>query len=442
MEVQKVLKQVEKDNIKFITLQFTDLLGVIKELIIPVEELEDASRNGVWFDGSSVEGFARIQESDLFLKPDMATYAVVPWLTEDGKTARLICDIYRADGEPFEGDPRFILKQAAAEAAKEGFEYNVGPEPEFYLFRADGENRTSPIDYGSYFDLSSHEGYKAIKKIIAALENFGIKVETSHHEVGFGQYEIDFNYGQCLDIADKVVTLKYSAKKIAQMYNLHATFMPKPAMGKPGSGMHVHQSLFRTESKTNAFYDENQKYNLSKIAYNFIAGQIKHINAMCAILCPTVNSYKRLVSGFEAPVYVTWAAMNRSALLRVPKWFKTKQEAARIELRCPDPSCNPYLAFAVMLKAGLDGIKNKLEPPEPVEENIYTLDDESLVKKNIDVLPTSLLEALDELKKDKLMQEVLGEHLFERYIDVKTKEWDEFKKQVTDWEIDTYLDTF
>jgi len=442
MEIQKVLKQVEKDNIKFITLQFTDLLGVIKELIIPVEELEDASRNGVWFDGSSVEGFARIQESDLFLKPDMATYAVVPWLTEDGKTARLICDIYRADGKPFEGDPRFILKQAAAEAAKEGFEYNVGPEPEFYLFRADGENRTSPIDYGSYFDLSSHEGYKAIKKIIAALENFGIKVETSHHEVGFGQYEIDFNYGQCLDIADKVVTLKYSAKKIAQMHDLHATFMPKPAMGKPGSGMHVHQSLFRTESKTNAFYDKGDKYNLSKVAYNFIAGQIKHINSMCAILCPTVNSYKRLVSGFEAPVYITWAAMNRSALLRVPKWFKTKQEAARIELRCPDPSCNPYLAFAVMLKAGLDGIKNNLQPPEPVEENIYTLDDESLANKNIDVLPTSLLEALDELKKDKLMQEVLGEHLFERYIDVKTKEWDEFKKQVTGWEIDTYLDIF
>ena len=442
MEVQKVLKQVEKDNIKFITLQFTDLLGVIKELIIPVEELEDASRNGVWFDGSSVEGFARIQESDLFLKPDMATYAVVPWLTEDGKTARLICDIYRADGKPFEGDPRFILKQAAAEAAKEGFEYNVGPEPEFYLFRADGENRTSPIDYGSYFDLSSHEGYKAIKKIIAALENFGIKVETSHHEVGFGQYEIDFNYGQCLDIADKVVTLKYSAKKIAQMHNLHATFMPKPVMDKPGSGMHVHQSLFRTESKTNAFYDEGDKYNLSKVAYNFIAGQIKHINSMCAILCPTVNSYKRLVSGFEAPVYVTWAAMNRSALLRVPKWFKTKQEAARIELRCPDPACNPYLAFAVMLKTGMDGIKNNLEPPEPVEENIYTLDDESLANKNIDVLPTSLWEALDELKKDKLMQDVLGEHLFERYIDVKTKEWDEFKKQVTGWEIDTYLDIF
>jgi glutamine synthetase len=442
MEVQKVLEQVEKDKIEFITLQFTDLLGVIKEVIIPVEGLENASRNGVWFDGSSIEGFARIQESDLFLKPDMATYAVVPWLTDDGKTARLICDIYRPDGKPFEGDPRFILKQASAEAAKEGFEYNVGPEPEFYLFRADDEKRTSPIDYGSYFDLSSHEGYKAIKKIIAALENFGIKVEMSHHEVGLGQYEIDFRYGHCLDIADKVVTLKYSAKKIAQMHNLRATFMPKPVMDAPGSGMHVHQSLFNTKAKTNAFYDKDHKYNLSKIAYNFIAGQIKHINAMCAVLCPTVNSYKRLVSGFEAPVYVTWAAMNRSALVRVPKWFKHKSEAARIELRCPDPACNPYLAFAVMLKAGLDGIKNDLTPPEPVEENIYQLDGESLLQKNIELLPTSLWEALNALKKDKLLQDVLGEHLFERYIDVKTKEWGEFKKQVTNWEVEMYLDIF
>jgi len=429
-------------------------LGVIKEVIIPIEELEDALTDGVWFDGSSIEGFARIQESDLFLKPDAATYAVVPWLTEDGKTARLICDSYRSDGKPFEGDPRFILKQAVAEAAKEGYEYNVGPEPEFYLFRADSEKKTSPIagilkeqrtlpiDHDSYFDLSSHEGYKVIKKIVGALENFGIKVEASHHEVGFGQYEIDFHYGNCLDIADKVLTLKYCAKKIAQMHNLHATFMPKPIMGKAGSGMHVHQSLFDIKAKANAFYDKDEKYNLSKTAYSFIAGQIKHIKAMCAILCPTVNSYKRLVSGYEAPVYVTWAAMNRSALLRVPKWFMQKSEAARIELRCPDPACNPYLAFAVMLKAGLDGIKNNLTPPEPVEEDIYSLDDESLVKKNIGTLPTSLLEALDELKKDNILRETLGEHLFERYIDVKTKEWDEFKKQVTSWEIDTYLDIF
>jgi len=442
MELKRVLERSEKDSIKFVTLQFTDLLGVIKEVIIPVEELAGALSDGVWFDGSSIEGFARIQESDLFLKPDTATYAVVPWLTEDGRTARLICDIYRADGKPFEGDPRFILKQAVQEAAGDGFEFNVGPEPEFYLFRADGGDRTTPLDYGSYFDLSSHEGYRVIKKIVAALENFGIKVEMSHHEVGLGQYEIDFHYGPCIDIADKVLTLKYCAKKIAQMHDLHATFMAKPVMGKPGSGMHVHQSLFDTKAKKNAFYDKDHRYNLSKLASEFVAGQIKHVNAMCAILCPTVNSYKRLVSGFEAPVYVTWAAMNRSALLRVPKWFKAKSEAARIELRCPDPCCNPYLAFAVMLKAGLEGIKDSLEPPEPVEENIYQLDNESLVQRNIDVLPTSLWEALEALRQDKLIQEVLGAHLFERYIDVKTKEWDRFKQQVTAWEIDTYLDTF
>ncbi|HUT29552.1 MAG TPA: glutamine synthetase family protein [Sedimentisphaerales bacterium] len=442
MDVEKIFERAKKEQIKFITLQFTDLLGVIKEIIIPIEQLDSALRDGVWFDGSSIEGFARIQESDLFLKPDTSTYAVVPWLTEEGKTARLICDIHRADGRPFEGDPRFVLKQAVAEAASEGFEFNVGPEPEFYLFRADGENRTSPIDYGSYFDLSSHEGYKVIKKIVGALESFGINVEASHHEVGLGQYEIDFRYGPCIDIADKVLTLKYCAKKIAQMHNLRATFMPKPIMDAPGSGMHVHESLFDIKAKANAFYDKDHKYNLSKLARNFIAGQIGHINAMCAVLCPTVNSYKRLVSGFEAPVYVTWAAMNRSALLRVPKWFKAKAEAARIELRCPDPACNPYLAFAVMLKAGLDGVKNNLEPPEPVEENIYQLDGESLVQRNIDVLPTSLLEALEQLKKDNLLQEALGRHLFERYVDVKTKEWDQFKKQVTRWEIDTYLDTF
>lgn len=442
MEHEKVFEQVKKDGIDFITLQFTDLLGLIKEIIIPVRRLQESLCDGVWFDGSSIEGFARIQESDLFLKPDAATYAVVPWMTENGRTARFICDIYCADGRPFEGDPRFILKRAADDAAKQGFEYNVGPEPEFYLFTVGGEKRTQPLDYDSYFDLSSHEGYTVTKQIMAALESFGIEVETSHHEVGFGQYEIAFKYGQCLDTADKVLTLKYCAKRIAEIHNLHATFMPKPIMGKPGSGMHVHQSLFDIKTKTNAFYDEGNRYNLSKIAHSFLAGQIKHIKAASAILCPTVNSYKRLVSGYEAPVYITWAAMNRSALLRVPKWFKGKSAAARIELRNPDPSCNPYLAFAVMLKAGLEGIANKMTPPEPVEENIYQLDDESLTSKNIDILPTSLLEALDELKKNKLLQDVLGEHLFERYVDVKEKEWDEFKKQVTNWEIDTYLDTF
>jgi glutamine synthetase len=442
MEVKKVLEKVKKDNVKFVTLQFTDLLGVTKEVVIPSERLENAAGQGVWFDGSSVEGFARIQESDLFLKPDMTTYAVMPWLTEDGVTARLICDICRPDGGPFEGDPRFVLKKAAAEAAKEGYRYNVGPEPEFYLFRADGQKRTMPMDYGRYFDLSSNEGYKVIKQIIIALENFGINVEMSHHEVGFGQYEIDFHYGDCLDIADKVVTLKYAAKKIAQMHGLQATFMPKPIMNAAGSGMHVHQSLFDIKAGTNAFYDEAHKYNLSKLAYNFIAGQIKHIDAMCAVLCPTINSYKRLVAGFEAPVYITWAGMNRSALLRVPKWVKGKKEAARVELRCPDPTCNPYLAFAVMLKAGLDGVKNDLKPPEPVEENIYQLDNEARVSRKIELLPTSLHRAVDEMKKDKLIRDVLGEHLFERYIDVKMREWDQFRTQVTPWELDTYLDIF
>ncbi len=442
MEAQEILAKVKKDGVSFISLQFTDLLGVVKEVIIPVEVLGEALNNGVWFDGSSVEGFARIQESDLFLKPDLATYSVVPWLNENGKTARLICNIYGANGEPYEGDPRFILSKVIAEAAKAGFRYDVGPEPEFYLFERDELAEKTPIDYGSYFELSSAEGYQVMKGIIAALKTFGMNIETSHHEVGHGQYEIDLNYGDCLSVADDLLTLKYTAKKVAQMYNLEATFMPKPAMGIAGSGMHIHQSLFGVKAKRNAFYDKKDKYGLSKVAYSFIAGQMKHIKAMCVILCPTVNSYKRLVSGFEAPVYISWASMNRSALIRVPKWFRQKQESARIELRCPDPTCNPYLAFAVMLKAGLDGIKNKLMPPQPVEENVYKLDRESLMSKKVDVLPTSLWEALNELKKNKLIQEVLGGHLLERYITIKTKEWDEFKTQVTPWEINKYLDVY
>jgi glutamine synthetase len=310
------------------------------------------------------------------------------------------------------------------------------------LFKKDELTAKTPIDYGSYFELSSAEGYQVMKGIIAALKTFGIDVEASHHEVGHGQYEIDLNYGHCLAVADELLTLKYTAKKIAQMYNLEATFMPKPAMGIAGSGMHIHQSLFNIKAKRNAFYNEKDKYGLSKIAYGFIAGQMKHIKAMCGILCPTVNSYKRLVSGFEAPVYITWASMNRSALIRVPKWFRQKPESARIELRCPDPTCNPYLAFAVMLKAGLDGVKNNLMPPPPVEENVYQLDRESLASKRVDVLPTSLWEALNELKKSKLIQEVLREHLLERYITIKTREWDEFKTQVTPWEINKYLDVY
>ncbi|MAF85106.1 MAG: type I glutamate--ammonia ligase [Dehalococcoidales bacterium] len=442
METQNILEQVKKAEVKLVSLQFTDLVGVVKEVIIPVEELEDALTNGVWFDGSSIEGFARIQESDLFLKPDPTTYSVVPWLTENGKTARLICDIYGADGESFEGDPRLVLKRTIAEATEMGFRYYVGPEPEFYLFRKDDAAKKTPIDSGGYFEISSSEGYGIIREIIAALKAFRINAEASHHEVGQGQYEIDFNYGHCLEVADEVLTLKYTVKKIAEIHNLEATFMPKPIMGVAGSGMHIHQSLFDIKTKENAFHDEDNQYKLSKIAHNFIAGQMKYIIAMCAILCPTVNSYKRLISGFEAPVYITWASRNRSSLIRVPLWFRQKREAARIELRCPDPTCNPYLAFAVMLKTGLAGIKTNLMPPKPVEENVYQLDNERLVDKNIDVLPTSLWEALNELKKNKLIKEVLGNHLFERYVSIKTEEWEEFKAQVTSWEINKYLGVY
>lgn len=442
MDSQKILTQAMEDKVKFVSLQFSDLLGVIKEVIIPVKKLDDALINGVWFDGSSIEGFARIQESDLFLKPDLATYALVPWLQENGKTARLIADIYNPEGRPFEDDPRFILKKILAKAKESNFQYNVGPEPEFYLFRKDETGKTLPLDYNSYFDLTSPGGYKVMQAIIMALKTFGIEVETAHHEVGHGQYEIDFNYGPALQIADRLLTLKYTVKKIAQMSGLQATFMPKPLKGMAGSGMHVHQSLADAETEKNLFYDENNKYNLSPIAQKFIAGQIKQIKAMSAILCPTVNSYKRLVTGFEAPVYITWAGMNRSALIRIPKWFKQKPESARIELRCPDPTCNPYLAFAVMLEAGLNGVENNLTPPEPVEENVYHFDDEQLANKNIETLPTSLWEALAEMQKSSLIKDILGEHLFEKYVKIKTKEWDEFKTQVTSWEIDKYLDGY
>ncbi len=437
-----ILEKVKKDNVKFVTLQFTDLLGVVKEVIIPIKELEDTLKHGIWFDGSSVEGFARIQESDLFLKPDTSTYSIVPWLTENGKTARFICDIYTPNGEPFEDDPRYVLKKTITEAAERGFEFNIGTEMEFYLFRKNEACQTIPIDFGSYFDLSSHEGYRVIKAIITALKNFGINVETSHHEVGRGQYEIDFSYGPVLQIADKLLTLKFTVKKIAQMHNLHATFMPKPVEGAAGSGMHCHQSIFDSTSRKNLFFDEHDKYSLSQIAYSFIAAQMKYIKEMCAVLCPTVNSYKRLVSGYEAPVYIVWAGMNRSALIRVPHWFQQKQEAARIELRCADPTCNPYLAFAVMLRAGLEGVKNNLKPPAPLEDNVFQFDDEYLASKNIETLPTSLTEALNAMEKSDFLQHALGKHLFKKYIAIKAKEWNEFKNKVTQWEIKKYLDIY
>ncbi|MEM4237915.1 MAG: glutamine synthetase family protein [Candidatus Nitrosocaldaceae archaeon] len=432
MNVNELMERVVRDDVKFITLQFTDLHGVVKENIIPVKELKTALKSGIWSDGSSIEGFSRIQESDLYLKPDPNTYIVLPWSASEN-TARLICEIYNPDGTPFEGDPRLVLKNVINEATEMGFIYNTGPEPEFYLFKDD-----IPIDREGYFDLSSN--YTIIKDMIIILQRFGMHVENAHHEVGTGQYEIDFEYAPALITADRLVTLKYIVKKVAKMNSLHATFMAKPLMKKAGSGLHIHQSLFNLNNE-NLFYDANDDYRLSDLAYNFMAGQMKHIKELCAILCPTVNSYKRLVVGYEAPVYITWASMNRSALIRIPKWFEQKPKSARIELRCPDPTCNPYLAFAVLLKAGLDGIKNKLEPPEPVEENVYQLA-ETDRDKNIDTLPSSLIEALMEMKSSKLIKDTFGEYLFNRYLSIKIKEWDEFRMHVTEWEREKYMNMY
>ncbi len=444
MDTKGILDQVKKDNVKFVQLQFTDILGIVKSVTIPAHHLADSLEYGTWFDGSSIEGFARIAESDLFLKPDISTYAVIPWLrSQDGNTARFICDVYNPDGSPFEGDPRFILKRVLAEAEKMGFEYNTGPELEFFLFRRrNGVIEPLPHDRGGYFDLTTDEAYAIRRDMTVALESFGIEVEASHHEVALGQHEIDFRYNKALRTADSATTLRFVLKAIAQKNDLHATFMPKPIMGINGSGMHVHQSLFDIRTKENAFYDGNDRYGLSRVAYNFIAGQLAHIKGMSAVLSPTVNSYKRLVPGYEAPVYISWARTNRSALIRIPMYSKGKHQSARVELRCPDPSCNIYLAFAVMLKAGLDGIKRDLLPPEPVEEDVYHFDEAKLAELNIGTLPYSLWAALQELKSDRVVKEALGQHTYERYVEAKTKEWDEFRLQVTQWEIDKYLEVY
>jgi len=437
-----VFEKIEKNNVKFVNLQFIDLFGLVKSITIPVNHLEDSINHGTWFDGSSIEGFARIHESDMYLKPDPATYAVLPWHdSSDGNTARLICDVYMPDGKPFEGDPRFILKKALDDAKEMGLEYNVGPEMEFFLFRKDnGKMLPLPHDSGGYFDLSTDQAYEIRRDMSSMLMRFNINVEASHHEVALGQHEIDFRYSDALTAADNGTTLKYVLKTIAKKHGLHATFMPKPLAGINGSGMHVHQSIFRNGE--NAFFDDSDKYRLSEIAYQFIAGQLAHAKAMSAVLSPTVNSYKRLVPGYEAPVYLSWARTNRSALIRVPRYSQGKPQSTRCELRCPDPSCNIYLAFAVMLKSGLDGIKNKVEICDPVEENLYSFDYDELIEKNIDTLPQSLWDALQHLKNDGLMQEALGKFAHQKYLEAKLKEWDSYRLHVTSWELDRYLERY
>jgi glutamine synthetase len=443
MDNQDVLKKADADGVHFISLQFTDILGTIKSITIPIGRLEEALERGVWFDGSSIHGFARIYESDMVLKPDPVTYRVLPWSASERRRARVICDLYRPDGSPFAGDPRTVLRHILAHARERGYVFNTGPELEFFLFKKDGEFPTQPVphDVGGYFDFSPRDEAQRVRSdIILALEAMGMEVEASHHEVASGQHEIDFRYADALTSADNAMTFKYTVKAIAASHNVYATFMPKPIFGISGSGMHTHQSIF-DEAGKNLFYDANDEYKLSKLAYSFIAGQLVHAKALAAVVAPTVNSYKRLVPGYEAPAYICWAQINRSALIRIPSHSPGRESSTRAELRCPDPSCNPYLAFAVMLAAGLDGIDKGVPAPPPVNEDVYDFGEDDLLERSIGVLPGTLGEALRELAADSVVRNALGEHVYQAFARAKQAEWDDYRIRVTEWELDRYLET-
>jgi glutamine synthetase len=439
-----ILEFAKRDKVQFIQLQFTDLNGILKGITIPITKLSGVIDDGLWFDGSSIEGFTRIFESDMYLKLDLNTYAVIPWTKAGNQpiVARFMCDVYMPDGKPFEGDPRYILKRQLEKAKKLGYVYNVGPELEFFLFKRENHKLVPlPHDTAGYFDQTQDLAVDIRQEMTTALMEFGIDVEALHHEVAPGQHEIDFKYNDALTMADQATTFKYTLKYIAAHKDLHATFMPKPIAGINGSGMHVHQSIFNLEGK-NLFFDPKDDYHLSKCARSFIQGQLTHIKAMNAILNPTVNSYKRLVVGYEAPVYIAWGQRNRSALIRIPRYTPGREKAVRAELRCPDPAANPYLAFAVMLAAGLEGIQKKLTPPAPVEENIYEFSEQEAKERNIQTLSRDLYDAMNNFKKDELVKEALGEYAFEKFLHLKTTEWDEYRMQVTSWEIDQYLEKY
>lgn len=441
MDKSDVLKLVKEKNVVFIRLQFTDILGIPKNVEIPSSELPNVLDNGILFDGSSIEGFVRIQESDMLLLPDPNTFAILPWTVGGGTVARIICDVLNPDGTPFEGDPRYILKKEMKKVKDEfGYVLNAGPEAEFFLFKKDDKGRPTTIthDHGSYFDLLPIDlGEKVREEIVTTLREMGFEVETAHHEVAEGQHEIDFRYSDALRTADNVITFKLVTKTIALKYGLHATFMPKPVFGINGSGMHTHLSLFKNGE--NIFYDKNGKYELSKEALYFIGGILKHAKGITFIANPTVNSYKRIVPGYEAPVYISWALRNRSALIRIPS---ATGIARRIEFRSPDPSCNPYLAFAVILAAGIDGIKNKIDPGEPTNFDIYNMTEEERKKLGIESLPGNLIEAMEEFLKDDILKNALSEHVIEKLIEAKKEEWDSFRTHVTDWEINRYLEIY
>ena len=440
MTRDEILKIIEEENIHFFRLQFVDIFGFMKNVAIPRSQIEKALDGKMMFDGSSIDGFVRIDESDMYLIPDYETFVVLPWRNKEGvAAARIICDVYRSDGKtPFEGCPRVNLKRVLAEAKDLGYTMNVGTECEFFLFELDEEGlpTTKTSDVAGYFSLDPEDKANDCRReIIETLEKMGFEIEASHHEVAEGQHEINFKYADALTCADNTITFKWVVKSVAARYGLYATFMPKPIFGINGSGMHTNQSLFNLDG-TNAFYDESSKLQLSEIAFKYIAGILKNAPSFVAVTNPLVNSYKRLVPGYEAPVYAAWSASNRSALVRIPA---ARGMSTRTEVRCPDPSTNPYLALAMMLNCGLDGIKNNLEAPPSVDKDIFEMNSEEMAAEGVTVLPGSLQEALEKFKENPLSKETLGEHIFTKYIEAKKAEWDSYRCAVTQWELENYL---
>ncbi|CAK8711484.1 MAG: glutamine synthetase [Candidatus Electronema aureum] len=442
MTRDEIMQIIEEQNVHFFRLQFVDILGFMKNIAVPLSQIEKALDGKMMFDGSSIDGFVRINESDMYLKPDYNTFTVLPWRNQNGtNAARIICDVYNPDGTPFSGCPRNNLKRVLAEAKAMGYTMNVGTEAEFFLFEKDEEGRatTKTSDVAGYFDVDPDDcGINCRREIIETLEAMGFEIEASHHEVAEGQHEVNFKYADALTAADNTVTFKWVVRSIAAEYGLHATFMPKPVFGINGSGMHTNQSLFNADG-TNAFFDPNGPLQLSDIAYKYIAGISKNAAGFAAVTNPLVNSYKRLVPGYEAPVYVAWSASNRSAMIRIPA---SRGLGTRTEVRCPDPACNPYLAFAMMLNSGLDGIKNNLQAPPPVNHDIFEMTAQEKAAAGIDSLPGSLKEAIEALKVNPLARPSLGDHIFERYIENKEKEWDDYRIAITDWEIKRYLSNY
>ncbi len=443
---KEVLARVEEDGVEFIRLWFTDINGQLKSFAVGKEELEGALEEGMGFDGSSISGFNAIEESDMIAMPDPDTYVVLPWRTDGdkGNVARMFCDVLKPGGEPYEGDPRFAMRRALARAEEMGFDtFNLGPELEFFYFQSDQLNEEglpTILDRGGYFDLTTLDAASDLRRdTVNALKEVGIPVEYTHHEVGPSQHEIDMRYAEGLRMSDNAMTYRIVVKEIAAKYGVYATFMPKPLFGENGSGMHTHQSLF--SEGQNAFFDADDEYHLSDTAKAYIAGLLRHAREITALFAPNVNSYKRLVLGYEAPVYCAWSQRNRSALVRVPVYHPGKEQATRCELRCPDPSCNPYLTFAAMLHAGLDGIEHGYDIPEPMERNLYDLSHDERVERGIEQLPETLGEAIEEMAGSELVRKGLGDHIFENYVELKREEWEEYRVQVTQWELERYLPT-